>query len=332
MFLASVLSVYPCGFTETHDHWLINAWALIDSPPFIRLALSSLLPCLHHSPWTKWGCVCLCAKGHCVGGFHYQDPLQKEERTPGMRERLRHILPVLGCCQDESWNSMIQSSWIGWLFNELLVCVLNLTWENNFSLASHTASTAVTAACLISSTKQTNCAQAKHAGYFLPWDVQVVVSHRATVCCSFSVWMPRYWRPAWTMLWHTVSLPFHVQTSFSCFLIHSSRALFSALLLSAASKHLLLWVHVSGSRLHMRHSSFSFSNLSLHFHILSHLEPGCTHRCGEHFCWLAHWSTSTPLSTPFLPPTHICTAVASWKLHLNFKFSSVQMYNLGKLW
>lgn len=220
MFLASVLSVYPCGFTETHDHWLINAWALIDSPPFIRLALSNFAALSSPQSTDKVGvCLLMCKRPLCRRLSLPGSSVQEETR-PGMRKRLRDVLPVLGCCQDESWSSMIQSSWIAWLFNELLVCVLNLRWESNFSLASHTVSTAVIAACLISSTKQTNCAEAKHAGYFLPWDEQVVVSHHAPVCCSFSVWMRRYLRPAWTMLWHTVGFPFHVQTFFSCFLIH----------------------------------------------------------------------------------------------------------------
>lgn len=127
--------------------------------------------------------------------------------------------------------------------------------------------------------------------------------------------IPCYWRPAWDMLWHTVGLPFHVQSSFSYFLIPRVKLCSQPRwipITSAASKHLLLRVHVSGSGLHMRRGSFSFSNLSLHFHILSHLEPGCAHRCGEHFCWLAHWNASTPLSTSFHPPTHTLVENCTW--------------------
>lgn len=38
-------------------------------------------------------------------------------------------------------------------------------------------------------------------------------------------------------------------------------------------------------------SCFSYCSLSLHSHIPSHLELGCAHRCGEHFCWLSKWTT-----------------------------------------
>ncbi len=120
--------------------------------------------------------------------------------------------------------------------------------------------------------------------------------------------------PHFDVLWHTVGLPFHVQSSFSYFLMLRVKLCSQPRRLQKwdatqvlLQKHLSLWVHVSGSRLHMRHGSFSFSNLSLYFHILSHLEPGCTHRCGEHFCWLSHW-TPNPLylllSTSFHPHTH----------------------------
>lgn len=79
----------------------------------------------------------------------------------------------------------------------------------------------------------------------------------------------------------------------------------------AASEHLLLLVHVSRRRLHTR--QVSFSSLSLHFHILSHLELGDTHRCGEHFCRLPYW-TSSPLQ---LPSSHKCRPLVPLPLTVN---------------
>lgn len=48
------------------------------------------------------------------------------------------------------------------------------------------------------------------------WSVEAGVCHHAMLQL-LTVCMPCYWGPKWAMLWHTVGLPFHVQSSFSYF-------------------------------------------------------------------------------------------------------------------
>lgn len=110
---------------------------------------------------------------------------------------------------------------------------------------------------------------------------------------TFHSSMPCYWGFDWQSVCSFIFL-----SSFSFFLMLQVKLGSQPHCLhkqEAASEHLLLLVHVSRRRLHTR--QVSFSSLSLHFHILSHLELGDTHRCGEHFCTLPYW-TSSPLQLP----------------------------------
>lgn len=137
------------------------------------------------------------------------------------------------------------------------------------------------------------------------------------------------------------SSPLSCSILFQPFLDAPSQALFSASLVAKKRGEIQVLLQntfcckymCQEAGLHMKHGSFSFSQLSLHFHILSHLEPGCTHRCGEHFCWLSlncphpppfstHTYTHKKLVSRFFSVT-FCRLTKSlngcfgWKLHLD---------------
>lgn len=57
------------------------------------------------------------------------------------------------------------------------------------------------------------------------------------------------------------------------------------------------------------HSTFTFCLI---------LSRGCTRRCGERFCWLAHW-TACPLSTSLHPHTHNTQTPAFWAFSATFR-------------
>lgn len=137
---------------------------------------------------------------------------------------------------------------------------------------------------------------------FCVCSVEAVQCHHA-ICCSFSVCTLSHWCCIRVGPCNTVCLPFHVQPSSCNFLIlEISLRSQPGSSMHASLQNTFCCECVSGSRRHMRHDSYS--NLSLLFHILSRLEPGCAHRCGELLCSRSHWKSSAPLSTVFNPPSH----------------------------
>lgn len=143
------------------------------------------------------------------------------------------------------------------------------------------------------------------------------------------------------LTYSTVCLPFHVHSSFSYFLMLQVKLCFQPRRLqrqgpaSAASKHLLLWIHVSGSGLHMRHGSFSLlqSVTPLPYSVSSW--AGMHSQMWRTFLLALALKTTPPFSTSFHPHTHtldpwvfsgiFCRLTKSlnclfvgWKQHMDF--------------
>lgn len=101
--------------------------------PFHHASLIKLRwPCAHHRPRTPWRCVCLCAEGHCVGGFHYQNHFCRRGREARHEKRPRDKFLVLGHYQNEGVNKTRHLASLGAFLNVELStnCVLNLRDES----------------------------------------------------------------------------------------------------------------------------------------------------------------------------------------------------------